>query len=143
MARTVQIVFDAANPRAVGDFWADVLGYVMDPPPPGFDTWEDALAAWHVPEDQWDRAWAIVDPDGVGPRVFIQKVPEGKTVKNRVHLDVRVSSADDDVPTREAAVLAETERLEGLGATRVDWIEEQGKHFMVLRDPEGNEFCLS
>ena len=91
MSRTVQIVFDAADPAKVGDFWAAALGYVRESPPEGFDTWPEALQAFGVPEELWDSADAVVDPDGSGPRLFIQKVPEAKTVKNRVHLDIRVS----------------------------------------------------
>jgi hypothetical protein len=143
MARTVQIVIDCANPRAVGEFWASVLGYVVESPPAPFDTWEDALRAWGVPEDQWDRAYAVVDPDGVGPRLFLQRVPEGKTVKNRLHLDVRFSDPADDGDARDAALLAEVERLEALGAVRQEWRFEEGKHFMVMQDVEGNEFCLT
>jgi hypothetical protein len=143
MARTVQIVIDCADPAAVAEFWAQALGYVVQPPPDGFASWPDALAAWGVPKDRWDSASAVVDPDGVGPRVFLQKVPEGKATKNRLHLDVRVSDPADEPAARDAAVLAEVERLEQLGATRVDWRFEEGHHFMVMRDVEGNEFCLT
>jgi hypothetical protein len=143
MARTVQIVIDCADPAAVAEFWAQALGYVVQPPPEGFATWQDALAAWGVPEDRWDSASAVVDPDGVGPRVFLQKVPEGKTAKNRLHLDVRVSDPADAPAARDAAVMAEVERLEQLGAVRLDWRFEEGHHFMVMRDVEGNEFCLT
>jgi hypothetical protein len=143
MARTVQIVIDCADPAAVAEFWAQALGYVVQPPPEGFATWQDALAAWGVPEERWDSASAVVDPDGVGPRVFLQKVPEGKTAKNRLHLDVRVSDPADASAARDAAVMAEVERLEQLGATRLDWRFEEGHHFMVMRDVEGNEFCLT
>jgi hypothetical protein len=143
MARTVQIVIDCADPAAVAEFWAQALGYVVQPPPEGFATWQDALAAWGVPKDRWDSASAVVDPDGVGPRVFLQKVPEAKATKNRLHLDVRVSDPAHEPAARDAAVMAEVERLEQLGATRVDWRFEEGHHFMVMRDVEGNEFCLT
>src|SRR4051812_18545203 len=83
MARTVQIVIDCADTLAVGEFWASALGYVRESPPPGFDTWEAALEAWGVPQDEWDSKNALVDPDGEGPRIFLQKVPEPKQVKNR------------------------------------------------------------
>jgi hypothetical protein len=143
MAKTVQIVFDAADPAKVGDFWALALGYQMEAPPGGFETWDDALRAWGVPQDEWDRAYAIVDPDGVGPRIFLQKVPEGKSVKNRLHLDVRASDRTAAPEERDAAVLAEVQRLEAAGATQVEWREEQGTHFMVMQDVEGNEFCVT
>ena len=143
MAKTVQIVFDAADPAKVGEFWALALGYQMEAPPGDFASWDDALRAWGVPESEWDRAYAIVDPDGVGPRIFLQKVPEGKVVKNRLHLDVRASDRNAAPAEREAAVLAEVERLEAAGATKVDWRLELGLHFMVMQDVEGNEFCVT
>jgi Glyoxalase-like domain len=59
---------------------------------PGFDSWDDALYAFGIDRSDPDRAFAIVDPDGVGPRVCFLKVPEAKTAKNRVHLDVRVGA---------------------------------------------------
>ncbi|MFC6006622.1 VOC family protein [Angustibacter luteus] len=143
MSRTVQIVFDAAEPAKVGDFWASALGYVRESPPEGFDTWPQALEAFGVPEALWDSADAVVDPDGSGPRLFIQKVPEGKTVKNRVHLDIRVSARGDDREVADAAVLAEAERLESIGASRVEWREGMGSRWLVMQDVEGNEFCVT
>jgi len=143
MSRTVQIVIDCSDCARVGDFWAEALGYVVEPPPAGFDSWDAALDAWGVPADQRDAAYAVVDPDGAGPRLFLQKVPEGKAVKNRVHLDIRVSDPTTSPDDRDAAVLAEVERLEALGARRDDWRAEFGKHFMVMQDVEGNEFCLT
>lgn len=144
MAREVQVTFDCGDPAALGEFWAAVLGYQPDPPPPGFDTWAAALEAWGVPEDQRNSAWAVHDPDGAGPRVFFQQVPEGKSVKNRLHLDVRVATElrGDE---RMAALEAEADRLEALGATRAYRVEpappmELG--FITMHDPEDNEFCL-
>ena len=101
------------------------------------------LRAWGVPEHEWDTAYAVVDPDGVGPRLFFQKVPEGKTAKNRLHLDVRVSDPATTPAERDAAVLAEVERLEAEGARRVEWRPDMGRHFMVMQDVEGNEFCVT
>ena len=84
----------------------------------------------------------MVDPGGAGPRIFLQKVPEPKTVKNRVHLDVQVGAGlgPDERPGR---VAAEVERLLGLGATHLRTYDEMGEHWVVLQDPEGNEFCVS
>ena len=143
MARKFQVVFDCADPRRLGTFWADALGYVEDPPPEGFSTWEEALTAWGLPEEEWNRAYAVVDPEGAGPRVFLQRVPEGKVVKNRVHLDIRISDPSLEVADQEAQIMAEVERLEALGARRVAWTAEIGKHFMVMVDIEDNEFCLT
>jgi hypothetical protein len=133
MATSFQVTFDAASPRALGAFWCEVLGYVEQPPPPGFDTWEEALDAWGIDRSDPDRAFAIVDPEGDGPRVFFQKVPEGKSAKNRVHLDVNVGPD---------AMHAKAEELEALGATRVGEHEEPGGHWISMLDPEGNELCL-
>jgi hypothetical protein len=133
MARELQITFDAAGPRSLAEFWCDVLGYVEEPPPPGFDTWEAALDAFGIDRSDPDRAFAIVDPEGVGPRVFFLKVPEGKTAKNRVHLDVRVAR---DEQRRRA------DELVASGATFVAEFDEPEGHWITLLDPEGNEFCL-
>jgi hypothetical protein len=143
MAREVQVTFDCADPGAQAEFWAAALGCVVQPPPPGFDGWPQALDAWGVPEEHRNDRSAIVDLDGRGPRVFFQKVPEPKTAKNRVHLDVRAApglTGDE----RMAALEAECERLTGLGATRLTRVEPDGLDagHLVLQDPEGNEFCL-
>ncbi|MCP2266792.1 VOC family protein [Promicromonospora thailandica] len=141
MATTFQVTFDAADPRALGDFWCEVLGYVRDAPPEGFATWEEALTAWGLPEERWNDKNALRDPDGAGPRIFIQKVPEPKTAKNRVHLDVNVGAGLRG-EERVARLRAEADRVESLGATRVTEGSELGDFWIVMRDPEGNEFCL-
>lgn len=142
MSRTVQITFDAADPALLGSFWAEALGYTAEPPPSGFDSWPAALAAFGVPEEKFNDAYAVLDPDGA-QRIFFQRVPEPKTAKNRVHLDVRVSDRGTPVAEQERAIQHEASRLEGLGAARQDWVLEMGRHFMVMLDPEGNEFCLT
>jgi Glyoxalase-like domain len=82
-----QVTFDCAEPERVARFWCEVLGYVVPPPPKGFATWGDFDRT--LPPERQGSAFACVDPSGVGPRLFFQRVPEGKVVKNRVHLDVR------------------------------------------------------
>jgi catechol 2,3-dioxygenase-like lactoylglutathione lyase family enzyme len=144
MAREVQVTFDCADPAALAGFWADALGYVLEPPPPGFDTWDAALDAWGVPQDHRNDRSAVVDPDGAGPRLFFQKVPEGKTAKNRLHLDVRAAPGLQGGERMEA-LEAECERLSALGARRLRRFapgEELGAGHLVMQDPEGNEFCL-
>jgi hypothetical protein len=133
MATPVQVTFDAADPAGLARFWAVVLGYVEQPPPPGFETWDAFLDSVGVPADQRDTRAAIVDPDGAGPRFFFQKVPEGKTAKNRMHLDVDVG---------EDHLGAKVSELVALGATELDRFDEWGSSWVVMRDPEGNEFCL-
>ncbi|TQM36539.1 VOC family protein [Pseudonocardia cypriaca] len=144
MARDVQITFDCADPAALAAFWAEALGYQVQEPPRGFDSWEQALDAFGVPPEKRNDASAVVDPEGSGPRLFFQRVPEGKQVKNRVHLDVRAAPglAGDE---RMAALEAEAERLASHGARRLERHEPApplaGGH-IVMADPEGNEFCL-
>jgi catechol 2,3-dioxygenase-like lactoylglutathione lyase family enzyme len=142
--RAVQVTFDAGDPARLSRFWAAALGYELDAPPEGFESWDAALAAWGVPEDQRNSASAIHDPQGDGPRVFFQQVPEPKAAKNRVHLDVRAAPGLDG-EERMAALEAECDRLVGLGATREQRFEpEPGRTrgHLVMHDPEGNEFCL-
>lgn len=133
MATDIQITFDAVSPRRLAAFWCEVLGYVEQPPPPGFDSWDDALDAAGIDRSDPDRAFAIVDPEGGGNRVFFLKVPEGKSAKNRVHLDV--ATPPDRLRERADALVA-------LGATEVGEFDEPEGHWITLLDPEGNEFCL-
>jgi len=143
--RQVQVTFDCADPNALAGFWIEVLGYKYDDPPEGFDTWEAALEAWGVPKDAWNSRSACSDPNGVGPRLFFQRVPEGKTAKNRLHLDVRAAPGLRG-EERMAALEAECARLVDLGATRLTRFEPESTPgeigFIVMQDPEGNEFCL-
>ncbi|RKN10465.1 VOC family protein [Streptomyces radicis] len=152
MSRHIQVTFDAHDPGALSSFWRDALGYVH-PAPPGVELPEgaDPLAAWDeflervgVPEEERDARSAIEDPDGQGPRLFFQRVPEGKVAKNRVHLDVRAAPGLEG-DERMAALEVECERLVALGATRVHRTDPEPpmEHgFIVMTDPEGNEFCL-
>lgn len=139
--RQVQVTFDCANPRAVAEFWKAVLGYVDPPVPRGFDSW-DAFDA-SLPVERQGAAWACRDPNGVGPRLFFQRVPEGKVVKNRVHLDVRVGTGLTG-EERVAALEAEAARLEPLGARRLYLLpaDEENESCLTMQDVEGNEFCL-
>jgi hypothetical protein len=144
MSKEVQITFDCGDPDALCRFWSEVLGYQQQPPPPGFDTWDAFLESVGVPEDQRNTASAAIPVDGTGPRLFFQQVPEGKTAKNRVHLDVRAAPGLQD-DERMAALESEAERLVALGATRVQRFEPGtalSAGHLVMTDPEGNEFCL-
>jgi hypothetical protein len=152
MSRHIQVTFDAHDPRALSSFWRDVLGYVHPAPPgvevpPGVDPltmWDEFLERAGVPEDQRTARSAIEDPDGDGPRLFFQRVPEDKVAKNRVHLDVRAAPGLQG-EERMAALEAECARLVALGATKLRRFEPQpplSNGFIVMADPEGNEFCL-
>ncbi|GAA4607601.1 VOC family protein [Actinoplanes octamycinicus] len=133
------MTFDCADPHAQAAFWAQVFGTTVE----DHSALVDKLVAdgRMAPDDRlvWDGRSAFrdvaacSDPAGVEPRLFFQRVPEGKTAKNRVHLDVHVD------PDRK---VAEVERLIGLGAELIGTHSDRGPATFVLRDPEGNEFCL-
>ncbi|HLU55002.1 MAG TPA: VOC family protein [Pseudonocardia sp.] len=132
MAIPLQITVDARDPHRLAAFWAVALGYVLQPPLPGYlVNGEDGSG-----EEQYT---AIVDPAGVGPRLLFQRVVEPKTGKNRVHLDVNAGHGAID---RRAAVRAHVARLVAAGATVVRENQEESGWWVVLTDPEGNEFCL-
>jgi catechol 2,3-dioxygenase-like lactoylglutathione lyase family enzyme len=144
MARDVQITFDCADPAALAAFWAEAVGYRVQDPPEGFGSWDQALEAMGVPPERRNDASALLGPNGSGPRLFFQRVPEGKQAKNRVHLDVRAAPGLEG-DARMAALEAEAERLVSLGATRLERHEPApplGTGHIVMADPEGNEFCL-
>jgi len=143
MATRIQVVFDCAEPTKLAEFWASALGYQAEPPPPGFETWEDWASQAGVPREKWDAYAAVVDPDGAGPRLFFQRVPEPKAVKNRVHLDVNAGGPRGTPDAERRTRIAETEaRLTALGATRLRELDDVTGHCVVMQDPEGNEFCL-
>ncbi|WP_221353542.1 VOC family protein [Streptomyces beigongshangae] len=139
--RRFQVTFDCAEPERVARFWCEVLGYVVPPPPEGFAGRDDFDRS--LPAEQQGSAFACVDPSGVGPRLFFQRVPEGKAAKNRLHLDVRVGTGLVG-QERLAALEAECARLVALGATRVRVLLADGydESCIVMQDIEGNEFCL-
>jgi hypothetical protein len=152
MSREIQVTFDAHDPRTLSTFWRDALGYVH-PAPPGVDLPEgaDPLAAWDdfleqvgMPQEQRNSGSAVQDPDGRGPRLFFQQVPEDKVAKNRVHLDIRAAPGLEG-DERMAVLEIECDRLVALGAKRVRRVEPgppMSAGFIVMTDPEGNEFCL-
>jgi predicted enzyme related to lactoylglutathione lyase len=112
-SRIAVIAIDAVRPRMVAEFWCNVLG-------------------WQV-VDEDDGVISIAPPDGAWPTIDVLGVAEGKAVKNRLHLDLRA----DGVATRD-----ELERLLSIGARRVDVGQGPDVSWVVLGDPEGNEFCL-
>lgn len=123
--------FDAEHPERLIRFWCEVLGYEFEPLSPAARAELEAMGL-----DPDTSGWmfaAAVDPSGVGPRLLAQRVPEGKTTKNRLHLDVRVGSAGR---------AAEVARLITLGATEHGGFDEHGSSWTVLTDVEGNEFCV-
>jgi len=143
MATEFQVTFDCADPARLAEFWSTALGYKMQDPPAGFASWDEFLTARGVPRELWNSRNAVVDPDGVGPRIFFQQVPEPKAVKNRVHLDVNVGGGPAvPLEERRSRVDAAAERLVGAGASVLRTEQEHGEYWVVLQDPEGNELCL-
>ena len=143
MAIPFQVTFDCADPDRLATFWATALGYKLQDPPPGFASWPAFLTAQGIPEDQWNTVSAIIDPEGRGSRIFFQKVPEPKTVKNRVHLDINMSSGPaTPLDQRRVEVDAAVERLVAAGASTIRSVEQHGEYWVVMADPEGNEFCV-
>ncbi len=143
MATSVQVVIDCSDPAKLSQFWAFALGYRIPDPPGDFATWPDFLRAQGVPESEFNSASAAEDPDGVGPRLFFQQVPEAKAGKNRVHLDVnagggRGTPEDERARRVDEKVAALVEH----GATVVEDRSKMGERWVVMQDPEGNEFCV-
>jgi hypothetical protein len=147
MAVTFQLVIDCADPEPLAHFWAAALGYELERPPDGFASWDDYLRDLGVPEDELGNgADCIVDPAGRGPRIWFQVVPDRKSVKNRLHLDIGVSGGRAvPIETRRQRVDAEAARLAGLGARLVGALDSDGlDHYAVaMQDPEGNEFDIN
>ena len=141
MAHDVQIAVDCARPHELADWWAEALGWEVEPQDEAFI--RRMVAEGHASEEhtvrhrgalRWRSATALRSPDPGRPRVLFQAVPEPKTGKNRLHLDVHVG------PERREA---EVDRLLAMGATEL-WRKSQGTYsWVTLADPEGNEFCVA
>jgi glyoxalase superfamily protein len=144
MPTSFQLVFDTHDPDRLARFWIEALGYQLQPPPDGFESWDAALDAWGVPEESRNDASAIVDPEGLRPRIFFQRVPEGKVAKNRLHMDLNVGGGrGTSLQERKSRVEAEVTRLIALGATNErGGIERDEEYWVRMNDPEGNEFCV-
>lgn len=147
MAVSYQLVIDCAGPEVLAPFWAEALNYVIAPPPPGFDSFEDFYRSIGVPEDELGHSPdRIVDPHGEGPAIWFQVVPEQKSIKNRIHIDVDASGGRaHPLHVRRERVEAEAARLVTLGATRLRSSFEDGvDHYAVaMTDSEGNEFDIN
>jgi hypothetical protein len=141
MAFDVQIVIDSSAPHELADWWAEALGWQVEAQDEAFirrmveqGQAAEADTTRHRGALVWKAGAALKSPDPDRPRILFQQVPEGKTVKNRLHLDVRVG------PDRREA---EVTRLLGLGATEL-WRGSQGPYaWATLADPQGNEFCVT
>jgi hypothetical protein len=143
MATPIQVVFDCADPDRMAHFWATALGYKLDDPPEGFDSWDAFLDSIGVSPERRNDASAVSDPGGAGPRIYFQRVPEEKTVKNRVHLDLNAGGGRRvPLPERKRRIAAEVERLRQAGATKLGEHEDADEYHVNMRDVEGNEFDI-
>jgi hypothetical protein len=146
MPARFQLVIDCKDPEPLARFWAAALGYVLEPPPDGFATWDDWRRDIGLPDDLGIGVDSIIDPSGDGPRIWFRVEPDAKVVKNRLHLDVR-ASGDRSLPlaTRRQQVDAEASRLRDLGATLTGALTAEGlDHYAIgMKDPEGNEFDIN
>ena len=136
------VTFDCHDGRRLAQFWALALGYEHAPPPDGAGTWDEWYDRFDVPADERDLG-VLVDPDGQRPGITFLPVPEGKTAKNRVHLDVKVSGGRMVEASRRTRLIEERVRLlvEAGGSVLSRDGGDEVDH-VVMRDPEGNEFCV-
>jgi hypothetical protein len=141
MLTRISLTLDAADPDRLATFWRAAVGYEDEPPPAPFADRREWLRSFgeYLADDEPVRAAWLVDPRGVAPRLSILPVPEPKAAKNRLHMDLLVSSGveRDD---KWAVIESEVERLVDIGATI---LRTEPGHHVVLADPEGNEFCVA
>ncbi|MDQ2728936.1 MAG: hypothetical protein M3Y91_14000 [Actinomycetota bacterium] len=139
VARGVQVTFDAVDPHTLARWWAALLGYRVED---GHDFIAGLLADGVIVEADVVRfdgrlffadAVGASDPEGHGPRLLFQRVPEAKIAKNRVHLDIPVDAGQID---------DEVARLREAGAALIGFNSHPGHRWAVMADPEDNEFCL-
>jgi hypothetical protein len=115
--RFTELIIDCHDHRLLGDFWQQVLGYEVTDSSDG-------------PDDYYVE---LTGPPGAGPTLLLSRGPDEKVGKNRLHIDVNATDRDQD---------AEVQRILALGATRADIGQGPDVSWVVLADPEGNEFCV-
>ena len=150
---TWQLTIDTNDPTRLATFWAPLLGYEPTPPPEGFDSWVAWYRSVGVPEDELsdvgpDYCDRIHDPAGHGPRIWFQIVPDAKVGKNRLHLDLYPTGPDRSslsmAERRDIVEARVAELLEaGASVARRNEAPGAGSYFVVMHDPEGNEFCVA
>jgi len=141
-----QLTIDANDPERLAGFWSQVLGYQPAPPTGPHSTWlshyRAALGGNEVFPDR------LFDPAGAGPALWFQQVPEAKAGKNRLHLDVYPTGRDDTLNQERRVELVEARvaELTSLGASIIRRERQDDPadpvYFVVMQDPEGNEFCV-
>ncbi|MEU9837445.1 VOC family protein [Streptosporangium sp. NPDC048047] len=137
MARRIDLTMDCSDAGRLGGFWKLALGYEDEPPPAPFTTRDEWVKHFDPSDTAEGGAW-LHDPAGVGPRLVLLEVPEPKTAKNRLHIDVRVAGTGGP-EERWARVVEEVERLTAAGGAA---LHEFPGHHVIMADPEGNEFCV-
>ena len=142
MYTKIQVTFDAADPEKLAQFWGLALGYVTEPPPEGFASWEEFARDAGIAEEDFGAVASRIDPAGEGPRLYFQRVPEDKTAKNRVHLDISVAGRHVRGEARKRLVSEHVERLFEAGASLAWRTDNVRGSSVTLYDPEGNEFCV-
>jgi hypothetical protein len=136
MAYIFQVTFDCHDLGVMTRFWSVALGYEEQEAPAGHESWAEWAIEQSIPPEDWRGA--LVDPGGTGPRLFFQPVPEPKTAKNRVHLDIVVAAAGASSTQRGEQIEAHVLRCIKAGATVLSRTAE----FVVMADQEGNELCI-
>lgn len=147
MAPFFQLTIDCHRPSSLVAFWQPLLGYEVPPPPEPHATWRDWYVSVGEPADEieGDGTDRLVPQDGEGVAIWFQPVPERKSIKNRLHLDLRVSRGRQvSRAERRAEIESVVAQVQGRGGALLRWTEdEQADHVCaVMADPEGNEFCL-
>ena len=143
MAHSIQVVFACDDPGRLAEFWAGALGYVIQPPPEGFDSWDAFADSVGIPKEKRNDLSAVVDPAGNGPRFLFERYDGGQP-NQRVHIDVN-SIGDGGLSEKErrARLADERKRLEELGASyKREATGMAGEIWIEMFDPEGNWFCV-
>lgn len=144
MAHSIQITFACEDPGRLAEFWAGALGYLVQPPPDGYETWDEFAIEAGIAEENWGDIAAVVDPDGPGPRLLFERWNAGAPAK-KVHVDINSvghtpGESDED---RWARLRAERARLERIGAVfGKESTGTAGETFIEMYDPEGNWLCI-
>lgn len=143
MAHSIQVVFACEDPNRLAEFWAGALGYVVQPPPEGFDSWDAFADSVGIPKEKRNDLSAVVDPEGNGPRFFFERY-DGGAPNRRVHIDLNsIGGPDLTDEQRRHRLGEERERLEKLGATyQKEATGLAGELWIEMFDPEGNWFCV-
>jgi hypothetical protein len=144
VSHSIQVVFACEDPNRLAEFWAGALGYVIQPPPEGFASWDDFADSVGIPREKRNDLSAVIDPDGNGPRFFFERYDGGQP-NQRVHIDVNSVGDGGDLADdqRRVRLAEERERLERLGAVyKREATGLAGEIWIEMFDPEGNWFCV-